>query len=99
MRSILYFHTALLTGMNGFWAEGVENTSDAVKYEELKVLAWCATSEVGVSTPLIGTVNSQAVDADIYITKLCPKLSNSSISTTKMTNQYFCPIGHRVIMH
>jgi hypothetical protein len=41
---------------------------------EPKVLVWCAISEAGVSTPFIGTVKGQAVDADVYITKCLPKI-------------------------
>jgi hypothetical protein len=60
--------------------DDAENTPDAIKYKaiskfEPKVLAWCAISEAGVSTPFIRTVKSQAVvDADVYFTICLPKM-------------------------
>jgi hypothetical protein len=78
MMRITFSHNTF-TGKDRFWTVHVENTPDAVKYKavgkfETKVLVWCAISEAGVSTPFIGTVKGQAVDADVYITKCLPKM-------------------------
>jgi hypothetical protein len=56
-----------------------ENTPDAIKYKahgkfEPKVLVWYAISEIGASTPFIGTAKGKAVNADVYITKCLPKM-------------------------
>jgi hypothetical protein len=53
----------------------VENTPDAEKCKavgkfELQVLVWTAISEAGVSTPFIGTIKGQAVDAEVYVTQM-----------------------------
>jgi hypothetical protein len=89
------FSHSILTGMNGFWIDHVENTSDTVRYKadgkfEPKILVWYAISESGVSTPFIGAVKLSMltfISPNVY-----PKWSNSSRITTKMTKQSFGPI-------
>jgi hypothetical protein len=68
------FSHSTLSGTDGFWTADVANISEAVQYKAVGkfkpiVLIWCVISEASVSTPFIGTVKGQAVDAGVYISK------------------------------
>ncbi|KAJ8976795.1 hypothetical protein NQ317_014138 [Molorchus minor] len=59
-----------MKGNDGYYTSDVENCPNEVKFKAKakfadKVLVWCAISEAGISTPYVGRVRGEAVDAEI----------------------------------
>jgi hypothetical protein len=80
------FSQSTLTGMDDFWKDNVERRKHKDEFE-LKVLVWCAISEVGVSSPFIGTIKGQTV---VYITKYLLKMVKFIEKYHKNDETIFC---------
>lgn len=70
-----------MKGNDGFYTSNIENCPNEVKFKAKakfadKVLVWCAISEAGISTPYVGRVRGEAVDAGLYTQRCLPKMLN-----------------------
>lgn len=68
-----------IKGNDGFYTDSIEDVPPDVRYKkkakfEDKILVWCAISEAGISTPYVGHVRGEAVDANVYTRRCLPKL-------------------------